>query len=731
MNRKFLSQPISISISIALTWFAFFIIDLIQPICCHALPSFEEIKSSYKTSEAYILDHKGRELQAIRKDFNARRLKWVELKDLSPVFIDATLTSEDKRFYDHKGVDWIAAGSAIVDNLMGKGKRGASTITMQLAGLINRDIKRVSRPRTLYQKWNQAKIALEIEKHWTKNQILEAYLNLVSFRGEIQGIGAASWILLSKSPSGLNPIESALLAAIIRHPSASKEYIALRTSLLLKKMEFAHELTEINTFIDYALSKGNYRENKNSSLTYTLPHLNIKAGESLITTIDKDIQQYAIDVLRRNILALKRANVNDGAILVLHNASGHIVAYVGNGGKLSSAPFVDGVRTKRQAGSTLKPFLYGLAIDKGLLDGSSLLEDSPIDIYTERGLYKPQNYNNDYRGTVTLRNALASSLNTPAVKTLMLLGIEDFHSKLLDFGFNLPEGPEYYGYSIALGAVDVSLYELVRAYRVLNQKGNFTEINFLKGPKKPKSRQVISPEAAFIISDILSDRSARSLTFGFENPLSTRFWTAVKTGTSKDMRDNWCIGFSDTFTVGVWVGNFSGSPMWNVSGISGAAQIWLEMMNYLHRNKRSLPPSPPMGIIARPVDSEEADYNKSIREWYIKDKGTETNRTMMQHRTASPPSQGRIIYPPTGSIFAIDPDIPKEAERIFFEIEGYREGMKLHLDNEPIEITKGFAQWNPTGGIHWAYLIDTEGKTIDKISIQVRGAKPSQGSFKP
>ena len=187
---------------------------------------------------------------------------------------------------------------------------------------------------------------------------------------------------------------------------------------------------------------------------------------------------------------------------------------------------------------------------------------------------------------MTSRVALASSLNVPAVKTLSLVGIEPFLDKLRQLGIKgLNESGDFYGPSLALGSADVSLWELVNAYRTLANEGKWSELRLIPGenPLKPRRNRYFQ-KSAFLVSDILSDREARSVTFGLENPLSTRFWTAVKTGTSKDMRDNWCIGYSRKYTVGVWMGNFSGEPMWNVSGITGAAPVWMEMMDFLHRN---------------------------------------------------------------------------------------------------------------------------------------------------
>ena len=302
--------------------------------------------------------------------------------------------------------------------------------------------------------------------------------------------------------------------------------------------------------------------------------------------------------MRYQLSALKDKNVNDGAVLIVENKTGDVLAYVANGGLFSSAKYIDGVKAKRQAGSTLKPFLYEMAIEENLLTASSIVEDSPINVSTPAGLYVPQDYDNEFKGSVSVRTALSASLNIPAVRTLMLVGPDSFTSRLKQLGIKGLNDGDYYGLSLALGTADVSLYELVNAYRVLANNGRWGELR-LSFDKKNVQKQILKKEAVFIISDILSDRTARSITFGFENPLATRFWTAVKTGTSKDMRDNWCIGYSQKYTVGVWVGNFNGEPMWNVSGITGAAPIWLEVMNYLHRSTPSKSPQPSEGVISK------------------------------------------------------------------------------------------------------------------------------------
>ena len=298
----------------------------------------------------------------------------------------------------------------------------------------------------------------------------------------------------------------------------------------------------------------------------------------MVCTIDRGLQQFAADTLRRHISSLRSQNVHDGAVLVLDNATDEVLAYVSNTGDEGSARYVDGIQALRQAGSTLKPLIYGAAFDQHILTASSLIDDSPLDIpVAGGGVYRPSNYDSLFHGAVTVRVALASSLNVPAVKTLNLVGVEAALDVLEAAGFEKLQSAEFYGPSLALGAADVSLYELTNAYRCLANKGVWSPVRLSFDEPSGPARRVLSSQAAFIVLDILSDRESRSRTFSLESPLSTRFWTAVKTGTSKDMRDNWCVGSSSRYTAGVWAGNFSGEPMWNVSGISGAAPVWVEI----------------------------------------------------------------------------------------------------------------------------------------------------------
>jgi penicillin-binding protein 1C len=331
-------------------------------------------------------------------------------------------------------------------------------------------------------------------------------------------------------------------------------------------------------------------------------------GEAVVrSTLDAELQQFAAERLNHHLQVLQSQHMGEGALLVVDNASGDILAYLSATSDPERGRFVDGVAAKRQAGSTLKPFLYAAAFDRRVLTPASILNDSPLDIGLSGGIYQPKNYDGGHRGAVSARNALASSMNVPAVRVLDLIGTESFLRTLRGLGVKgLTEAGDFYGPSLALGTADVTLRELVAAYRALANGGVYTELKLLPSGEAPGGgHRVFSAAAAFLAGDILADRQARSFTFGLENPLATRFWTAVKTGTSKDMRDNWCIGFSRRYTVGVWVGNFSGAPMRDVSGLTGAAPLWLELMNRLHGQEGSLAPNPPAEVVRAAGEGRE------------------------------------------------------------------------------------------------------------------------------
>jgi penicillin-binding protein 1C len=668
-----------------------------------------------------LLDRHGEPLQSLRIGLHARRQQWTALSDISPALPLAVLQAEDQRFMQHGGVDLQAMGQAAWDNLFRKRPRGASTITMQLASLLEPALQPTSAAgRSLGQKWDQLRAARELDAAWSKPQILEAYLNLASFRGELQGVNAASHGLFGKEPSGLTVSESSILAALLRGPSAAPKLVARRACALAAELKAPASCRDIEADATLAF-------NRPPPMPALPPAIHaarqlLKApGQQERSTLDAPLQRHAQAVLRQHIMSLRERNVNDGAVLVVDNASGEILAYVGNAGGSE----VDGVAALRQAGSTLKPFLYELAIERRLITAASLMDDSPVDISTSSGLYIPQNYDREFKGYVSTRTSLASSLNVPAVRTLVLVGLERFHERLRALGFDsLTEAPEYYGYSLALGSAEVTLLELANAYRTLANGGRHGPLTLRLPATRAVSgavaaaapaRSVLDPAPAWIVSDILADRAARSLTFGLKNELAATYWAAVKTGTSKDMRDNWCIGYSARYTVAVWVGNFAGQPMWDVSGVTGAAPVWRDVMDYLHRDAPGQPPQVPHGLLRRQVRFQPA-VEPPREEWFLP--GTETAEVAL---VASQQRSPRILYPADASILALDPDIPPDRQRVLFEAQAAH-GLQWQLNGQLLGPADRSFSWQPTPGAHELAL--TDGRVaVARATFHVRGGQ--------
>jgi penicillin-binding protein 1C len=678
-------------------------------------PAFEEVRAAHARSESVLLDRHGALLHEQRTSNQGRRLEWVRLNEISPALPAAILAAEDRRFYQHHGVDWGAMIRASLNRLRSE-NRGASTISMQLAARLDADLHPTGRHRTVTQKWQQIQEALSLERSWSKAQILEAYLNLVTFRGELQGLAAAAGGLFDKKTHGLTQVESIILAALVRSPNSATPHVIRRAGSLSDSMNLGLTHAEIAARAVETLNRPYFIRPATALAFHVMNRLfreeRSKKGEipdRMVCTLDRGLQQFVADTLHRHIISLHSRNVTDGAVVVLDNRTGDALAYVGNTGDESSARYVDGIQALRQAGSTLKPFIYGAALDQRILTAATRIDDSPVDIPATGGLYRPANYDQQFHGPVSVRIALASSLNIPAVKTLSLVGVDQALRILADAGFDSLESADFYGLSLALGAAEVNLWELTNAYRSLANGGEWrpSRLSFDKGLDPP--RRVLSPQTAFILSDILGDRESRSQTFSLESPLATRFWTAVKTGTSKDMRDNWCVGYSDRYTVGVWAGNFSGKPMWNVSGISGAAPVWVEIMNWLHRGNASYEPKLPSEVVAGKTLDEFGH-----REWFIR--GTENSITT---GIANPAS--RIMYPAANTIIALDPDIPSEDQKLFFEARLNTKDLQWKLDGQNLGDAGGLMLWTPVPGKHALELVDTTDRTIDSVAFEVRG----------
>ncbi|MBT9506235.1 penicillin-binding protein 1C [Rhodoferax sp.] len=703
-----------------------------------ASTTFDAVKAGYQPSDTLILDRHGEVLHRLRTDATVRRGQWVALADISPALRTALVLSEDKRFYEHSGVDWRAVSSAAWGNLWNTRTRGASTITMQLAGLLDEDLKRGSGGRSVVQKVGQTVSAQWLERTWRKDQVLEAYLNLLPYRGELVGIDALSQTLFGKAAHGLDSREAAVTAALVRAPNARGPQVTQRACSVLKALEpqtKAVDCDGLDLFTSAALQRRDY-----AASVGIAPHVarqlvrQTAPRSTLKTTLRAPLQRFAVQTLQQHLRELSGRHVEDGALVVLDNASGEVLAWVGSSGDLSSAPEVDNVTTLRQPGSTLKPFLYAQAIAERRITAASLLEDSGTQIQTAGGLYIPQNYDRQFKGWVSARTALGASLNVPAVRTLVMVSPDAFQKQLVALGIPLKESGDYYGYSLALGSAEVSLLALTNAYRALANHGHTGPTSLASPtphnkPANPATQHpALDPRAAFIVGDVLSDANARARTFGTDSVLATRFWTAVKTGTSKDMRDNWAMGYSQRYTVGVWVGNASGAPMWDVSGTTGAAPIWAALMNYLHRTQTSRAPQPPGGVVQAPVQFAAADAKTGRQapleaarlEWFLQ--GTQQATFAINSgadEALNARARGQIRSPTSGTIIALDPDIPPHRQRVSFQAEG--SGLRWLMDGKVF--AKGAsAQWLPWPGRHVVQITDTQGRVLDEVRVEVRGA---------
>ncbi len=534
------------------------------------LPDFAAVKQSYVPSDLHLLDRNGEILDEIRIDANVRRLSWIDLEQLPVHFSKLLFHAEDKRFERHHGVDWLSLGSAVLHFPFRKS--GASTITMQLVSFLDPKLK-AKKSKSPFQKLRQITDAILIEYSWSKKEILEAYVNLLYFRGELQGVHAATKGIFQKQPQGLSVEESAILVALIQQPNAKVERVKSRACRIGKTSELLENCETLDAQIA-RIDLNHYTIDRRISLASHVARKLLKnQKQDVKSTLDRKLQVASIEAIHRHLDTLGDQNVNDASVLVLDNQSGEVLAYVGNSGSEESY-YVDGVQSMRQAGSTLKPFLYALAFQQKILTPNSILNDGPLEIPVSGGTYRPKNYDEKFHGKVKVRTALGSSMNVPAVKTIQLVGVEEFVDVLKQLGFDNLNGSEFYGPSLALGSADVSLWQLTNAYRVLANYGRHSLVKFVASNDEHESEEVFTKDVSLLIGNILSDSDNRSLAFGLGNALSGNSWWAVKTGTSKDMRDNWCVGYSDRYTVGVWVGNFTGQPMWNVSGVTGAAPIF-------------------------------------------------------------------------------------------------------------------------------------------------------------
>jgi penicillin-binding protein 1C len=552
-----------------------------------ALPLPAELAAPAPVPGLAIQDRGGMLLRATRSPDGSRG-GWTGMGEMDPRLVQAFLAAEDHRFFVHPGVDARAAGRALRDNLRGRRRAGASTLTMQTARLLR------PLPRSWTGKARQALWALRLEAHLAKRPILEQYLNRVPLGQAAVGVSPAASLYFGASARELSLGQAALLAGIARAPSrdnplVSPERARARRDVVLRRM---HAL-------GYATADEVARAREEPVLPpdrrapFLAPHFTTRIlqlaeaeGEALDgtlrTSLDLELQTLLEAEVRHTVRVLAEVGARQAAAVVLDNATGEVLAWVGSPDfGAPAAGQVDMVVSPRQPGSALKPFLYALAFDRGHT-AATVLPDVPRSFATNLGPYRPQNYDRRFRGPVRMREALASSYNVPAVELADRLGVQPVLQTLHRAGFaSLSRGASHYGLGLALGNGDVTLLELANAYRALARGGEWTPWRWRpadSGQPAAVRERVVSPRAAALVLDVLADADARTPGFGVETPFDFPFPAAAKTGTSRHFTDNWAVGVTQNFTVAVWVGDFSGRPMEGVSGITGAGPLLYRAM---------------------------------------------------------------------------------------------------------------------------------------------------------
>ena len=573
------------------------------------LPMPSDLLTKQQAVSTRIMDRHGQLLFNIYEDENRTLLP---ISQIPPIVKQATIAIEDQDFYHHFGFAPIGILRATLANLRGESIQGGSTITQQLV-----KNRLLSSERTLQRKVKELVVSLLVEGTFSKDEILEMYLNTVSYGGAAYGIEEAAQKYFGKSAQDLSLAEAALLAGLPQAPSVYSPFASNPELAKMRQWEVLRRMTE-DKYISQAEADVASQEElkfKTNSIDIKAPHfvmyvkelLAEKYGEDLVeqgglqvrTSLDLDLQEQSQAAVTEELKKLARLNVNNGAALVTNPKTGEILVMVGSKDYFDFAHDgqVNVTLRPRQPGSSIKPITYALALEKGKTV-TSLIQDTPI-TYKVLGspAYSPKNYDGKYHGTVTLKQALASSYNIPAVKTLAELGINNMIDQAEEMGISTWQDRLRYGLSLTLGGGEVLMTDMAKAYGVFASGGYRTDLNPILEIKDARgeviyqndcyaenkncpSTKVLDEKVAFLMSDILSSNPARSSAIGLYSVLNIKDQqVAVKTGTTNSMRDNWTIGYTSDRVVATWVGNNNNAPMSYVaSGITGASPIWNKIM---------------------------------------------------------------------------------------------------------------------------------------------------------
>ncbi len=698
------------------------------------------------------------------------RARWTPLSEVSPLLVEAVLAAEDRRFYRHPGVDPVAVARAAWSDLRaGRIVSGGSTVTQQLAGLLWPE------PRTAAGKLREAVRAVRLELSTDKPAILEQYLNRVSYGHGIQGVGYAAEVYFHRSPAMLTAGQAAVLAALPRAPGAytgpgGAAALTARRNRILDAM-LARGVVDS---AEAARARARPVRLRPETPAFRAPHFadwvlarrpaSTRGAEVLETTLDPVLQGDVESILRAGLARLDPEGSVRAAVVVEDVASGEVLALVGSpdwsdpeGGQVNAALAL------RQPGSALKPFLYALGFDRGL-SPADVIPDLPFHaLDAAGGDVSPRNYDGLFHGPVRAREALASSFNVPAVRLQHRLGTPAVLDELRAAGAGaFPATPEHYGLGLVLGVGEVDLVDLTTAYAGLARGGVWRPAVFLRSARAPGGHPLVFPEAAsrrwcgpgaaFLVADVLADPAARVPGFGPSSILELPFPVAVKTGTSTDYRDSWCLGFDGARVVGVWAGHLDGSPLRGLAGAQAAGPIFRQVMLRLHR--AGSPPwrgEPPADWERRPVCALSgarpgSACGATVDEWFRP--GEYAGRPECRfHRPASrgritvwpeeyaawareaglappgavPASSGapapRIASPVDGSVYFLDPTLGRD-QGIRFAAPGAGPEARWVLDGRSLEGGGDERLWPPEPGEHRLELVAPGGR--DRVRFTVR-----------
>lgn len=547
----------------------------------------------------FVYDREGRLLHAYTSSDRYWR-KPVQLDEISPLLIKTVLRCEDQWFYYHPGVNFISLTSATWQNLKaGKVVRGGSTITMQVARMME------PKARTIGNKLVEIARALQLEAHYSKDELLEFYFNLVPYGGNIEGVGAACLFYFDKAPEELSLSECAILAAIPVSPSNFRPDLDMsacrqRRVRVLSTLKSGDVISET----DALHAESEEIPSERVIMPQIAPHhsqsLTASFADSvnLRSTIDRETQMICERLARGHHARLTPMEINNLSIVVLDNASGEVLALVGSPDFSDSKNQgqINGALAPRSPGSALKPFAYAVALEDGLATASTRLADIPVNYAG----YSPENYDAEYHGIVSVSEALVHSYNVPAVKLTAQVGLKRFFDLLKDGGLNTLKGEYYnYGLPLVLGGCEVTLLELSNLYATLARGGSHRDIRELVSDTAADSCRLLSPEVAYLVSDMLADLKRPDLptSWEFTRDLPKIAW---KTGTSYGRRDAWTIGYNPKYTVGVWAGNFDGEGSIDIVGAEIAAPIMFDVFNEISGGDVDWFEQPP-GISVREV----------------------------------------------------------------------------------------------------------------------------------